>query len=85
MIADLLVQLVRMQRRDRRQHERNRSLSSSGYSYRSFCGRAWSGEGSQEDPILEREAIIHVLILEENNVRTTSNSVAVRGLGCSIE
>ena len=68
LIADLSACLVRVERRTRRMHERERescSLSSVS-SYGSFCGQELSGEDSAEDPIMEREVIIHMLVPEEN-------------------
>ena len=68
LIANLVVCLVRVERRARRRHERERESHSSsmGSSYRSFHEQAWNGEGSADDPIVEREVIIHTLVPEEN-------------------
>ena len=68
LITDLSVHLVRVERRARRRHEREMESCSSplGSSYGPFCGQVWSGEGFAENPIMEREVVIHVLVLEEN-------------------
>lgn len=79
MIADLLVQLVRMHRRETR-CESKRSSSSSRASYGSFCRQAWSGEGSEENPIVERDVVIHMLVpLEDEELIPVPTPVASCG------
>ena len=51
----------------------------SGSSYGSFWGQVWSGEGSEENPIVERDVFIHALVPEENEEPIP---VPASGSGC---